>query len=89
MMPTNHTEADLNEVARITESAAMRAESEAVDRAALNALAQRRASSEICTYVLDGWMVREHPGGRIERLAPADEFRSEDFPYPGFKPPRR
>jgi hypothetical protein len=34
------------------------------------------------TYVVDGWVVREYPGCRIERLAPLAEFRDEDFPYP-------
>ena len=63
---------------------AMRAE---IERAAQNSLAQRRASGEILTYKLDGWAVREHPGGRIERLAPIDQFRAEDHPYPGFTPP--
>ncbi len=73
----------MNEQSRGEESAFMRAEREAVERAAQNALAQRRASGEIMTYVLDdGWVVREHPGGRIERLAPLEQFRAADFPYP-------
>lgn len=49
-------------------------EREAVKRAARNSLAQRRASGEIMTYALDGWMVREYPGGRIERLCPVERF---------------
>jgi hypothetical protein len=74
---------------RAAGSALMQAEREAVERAAQNALAQRRASGEILTYHLDGWVVQEHPGGRIERLAPVGEFRADDFPYPGFTPPSR
>ncbi|MBV0888829.1 MULTISPECIES: hypothetical protein [Komagataeibacter] len=42
----------------------------------------RAASGEIVTYVQNGWVVREFPGGQVERLAPLDEFRDEDFPYP-------
>ena len=73
----------MDEQAHAEESAFMRAESEALERAAQNALAQRRASGEIMTYVLDdGWVVREHPGGRIEHLVPLGEFRAADFPYP-------
>jgi len=77
----------MNEQRRAAGSALMQAESEALDRAAQNALAQRRASGEILTYELDGWVVQEHPGGRIERLAPIGQFRAKDFPYPGFTPP--
>jgi hypothetical protein len=78
----------MNEQMRYTAgSALMQASREAVDRAAQNALAQRRANGEIMTYHLDGWMVREYPGGRIERLCPVDQFRAADFPYPGFTPP--
>ena len=73
----------MNEQTRVEESAFMRAESEALERAARNALAQRRASGEILTYIVDDWVVQEHPGGRIERLAPVGQFRAEDFPYPG------
>lgn len=72
---------------RAAGSALMQAEREAVERASRNALAQRRASGAILSYELDGWMVREHPGGRIERLAPIGQFRPEDHPYPGFTPP--
>ena len=43
-------------------------------------LAQRRARGEIMTYELDGWLVREYPGQRIERLAPVGNYRAEDFP---------
>lgn len=78
----------MNEQTRAAGSALMQAEREALDRAAQKALERRRASGEILSYVLDGWMVREHPGGRIERLAPIERFRAEDFPYPGFTPPR-
>ena len=51
-----------------------------MERAADAALAQRRAKGEIMTYELDGWIVREHPGQRIVRLAPVGQYRSEDFP---------
>ena len=79
----------MNEQLRVTGSAMMQAERAALQRAAEKALAQRRASGEILTYELEGWVVREHPGQRIERLAPIDQFRNEDFPYPGFTPPAR
>lgn len=68
-------------------SESMLATMAALDRAAANSLAQRRASGEIMTYGLDGWMVREFPGGRIERLCPIDDFRVADHPHPGFPPP--
>jgi len=67
----------------------MQAESAALDQAAIKGLARRRASGAILTYELDGWVVQEHPGGRIERLAPVGQFRAADFPYPGFTPPSR
>lgn len=67
----------------------MQVESASLKRAASNALAQRRASGEILRYKLDGWMVQEHPGGQVERLAPFNQFRAADFPYPGFTPPSR
>ena len=57
-----------------------------LERAAASSLAQRRASGEIMTYGQDGWMVREYPGGRIERLCPIDEFTVAKYPYPGFTP---
>ena len=79
----------MNEQMRVAGSAMMQAERAALQRAAEKALAQRRASGEILTYELEGWVVREHPGQRIERLAPVDQFRNEDFPYPGFTPPAR
>lgn len=78
----------MNEQTRAAGSALMQAEREVLDRAAQKALERRRASGEILTYHLDGWVVQEHPGGRIERLAPIERFRAEDFPYPGFTPPR-
>ncbi|RMI17066.1 hypothetical protein EBE87_24070 [Pseudoroseomonas wenyumeiae] len=56
--------------------------SQAVEAAARAARARRVSSGEIMTYVVDGWVVREYPGHRIERLAPLAEFRDEDFPYP-------
>jgi len=55
---------------------------EAVEDAARAARAHRVASGEVMTYVADGWVVREYPGSRIERLAPVAEFQDEDFPYP-------
>ena len=56
---------------------------EAVEEVARTARAERLARGEFMTYVVDGWVVREYPGRRIERLAPVAEFRDEDFPYPG------
>ena len=55
---------------------------ETVEEAARVARAHRVASGEVMTYVVDEWVVREYPGGRVERLAPLAEFRDEDFPYP-------
>ncbi len=55
---------------------------EAVEAAGRAGRAWRVAQGEIMTFVVDGWVVREFPGGRIERLAPVERFRSEDFPYP-------
>jgi len=71
------------------ESPLMQAMSAALKQSAIKGLAHRRASGEILTYELDGWVVQEHPGGRIERLAPVGQFRAADFPYPGFTPPAR
>lgn len=51
-----------------------------IERAAKIAQEKRREAGEIMTYHLDGWVVREHPGQRIVRLAPIAEFRYEDFP---------
>ncbi len=79
----------MNEQMRIAGSAMMQAECAALQRAAENALATRRASGEILTYELEGWVVQEHPGGRVERLAPIDQFQAEGNPYPGFTPPAR
>jgi hypothetical protein len=56
--------------------------SQAVEAAARAARARRVSNGEIMTYVVDGWVVREYPGRRVERLAPLAEFRDEDFPYP-------
>ncbi len=53
---------------------------ENIERAAKIALEERRKAGEIMTYHLDGWVVREFPGQRVVRLAPIEEFRSEDFP---------
>ena len=79
----------MNEHKRVVGSAMMQAERVALQRAAENSLIQRRANGEIMTYELDGWVVQEHPGQRIERLAPIGQFRNEDFPYPGFTAPSR
>lgn len=76
----------MNAYAPVTESAMMQRESAAIKQASINALAQRRASGEILLYELDGWVVNEYPGGRIERLAPVGKFRAADFPYPGSTP---
>lgn len=67
----------------------MQAERRALEETAQRSLEQRCASDEILTYNLDGWVVQEHPGGRIEQLAPVDRFRAADFPYPGFTPQTR
>lgn len=69
-------------------SASMLASIADVERAAAQSLAQRRASGEIMTYGQDGWMVREFPGGRIERLCPIDEFTAAKYPHPSFTPPQ-
>lgn len=72
---------------RAAGSAMMQAERAALRVAAEKALAKRRARGETLTYELEGWVVEEHPDGRIERLAPIDWFRDEDSPYPRFTPP--
>ena len=79
----------MNDQTLATGSAMMQGECEALEAASRKALAQRRASSEVLTYELDGWVVREHPGQRIERLAPIGQYSNQDFPYPGFTPPLR
>ena len=79
----------MNKQMRVAGSAMMQAERAALQRAAEKALVKRRASGEILTYELEGWVVQEHPGGRIERLAPIDQFRDEGSPHPGFTPPAR
>jgi len=53
-----------------------------IEERAAASLVQRRANGEVMTYVLNGWMVREWPGQRIERLCPADRFKAEDYPQP-------
>ena len=78
----------MNEPSRAGGSPLLRAESEALDHAAGNALAQRRARGEILTYELNGWVVEEHPGGNIRRLAPVGQFRADEFPYTGFNLPQ-
>lgn len=79
----------MNEQFPLVGSPEMQAECRALEEATQRSLEQRRASGEILTYNLDGWVVQEHPGGRIERLAPVGQFRAADFPYPGFTPPTR
>lgn len=79
----------MNAYTPVAGSAFMQRESAALDQAAIKGLARRRASGEILTYELDGWVVREHPGQRIERLVPVGQFRAADFPHPGFTPPSR
>ena len=79
----------MNEYTPAAGSALMQVESAALKQAAIKGLARRRASGEILTYELDGWVVQEHPGGKIERLALVGQFRAANFPYPGFTPPPR
>ena len=55
---------------------------EGIEERATAALSQRRANGEVMTYVQDGWMVREWPNQRIERLCPADRFKAADYPLP-------
>ena len=55
---------------------------EAIEEAAHAARACRVAAGEVMTYVVEQWVVREYPGGRLERLAPLADFRDEDFPFP-------
>ena len=76
----------MNEYSPVARSAEMQAESDAMKQAASKSLALRRASGEILLYELAGWMLHEHPGGRIERLAPLGQFRAADFPYPKVAP---
>jgi len=54
-------------------------ESEELTRRSRAALAERRAKGEIMTYVEDGWVYREHPGQRIERLCRLEEFEPDDY----------
>ena len=60
-----------------------------LEDAAQRALERRLASGVVLTYELDSWVVEEHPGGCIKRLARVGEFRAADFPYPGFLSPSR
>ncbi len=76
----------MSELIENASSSIMEAERYALETAAQKALALRRADKEILTYELDGWVVREHPGHRIERLAPIGQYRNELFPYPSFDP---
>jgi hypothetical protein len=58
-------------------------ESEDLTRRSCAALAERRARGEIMTYVEDGWVFREYPGQRIERLCRLDDFEPDDYKIPG------
>jgi hypothetical protein len=55
---------------------------EGIEERAAASLAQRRANGEVMTYIVDGWVIREWPNQRIERLCPADRFKAEDYPQP-------
>jgi hypothetical protein len=55
---------------------------EAIRLAGDAARAARMKSGEIMIYMQEGWVVREYPDGRVERLAPVESFRDQDFPYP-------
>jgi len=44
------------------------------------ALAERRANGEIMTYVRDGWVFREFPGMRVERICRLEDFRANQYP---------
>ena len=79
----------MSEHADAAGSPAMHLERRVLEEASQKALAQRLASGAVLIYDLDGWVVQEHPGGRIKRLAPIGEFRAADFPCPGFTPPER
>jgi len=48
------------------------------------ALAERRAQGEVMTYVRDGWVFREFPGIRVERLCRLEDFKAADYPTPAF-----
>lgn len=67
-------------------SPAMEELRERTEQAAARALGRQRESGEVMTYHQDGWVVREWPGSRVERLCRAEEFRAEDFPVTA--PPR-
>jgi hypothetical protein len=56
------TEQDISDVQTID------AEPEELTRRSRAALAERRDRGEIMTYVEIGWVYREHPGQRVERL---------------------
>ena len=76
----------MNEPMQNAKLSIMETEQSALESAAQKALALRRTGGEILTYELDGWIVREYPGHRIERLAPVGKYRNEHFPYPSFDP---
>jgi hypothetical protein len=53
-----------------------------IEERAAASVSQRRASGEVMTYIIDGWVVREWPNRRVERLCPVDRFKAEDYPQP-------
>jgi hypothetical protein len=53
---------------------------ERTEQAAARALEHRLTSGEVLTYQQDGWVVREWPGGRVERLCRSEDFLAGDFP---------
>jgi hypothetical protein len=59
---------------------AVDAESEELTRRSRAALADRRARGEIMTYVRDGWVFREYPGQRVERICLLEDYRAADHP---------
>jgi hypothetical protein len=58
-------------------------EAEDLTRRSRAVLAERRARGEIMTYVEDGWVFREYPGQRIERLCRLDDFEPDDYKIAG------
>ncbi len=58
-------------------------EAEELTRRSRAALAERRALGEIMTYVEDGWVFREYPGQRVERLCRLEDFEPDDYKIAG------
>ncbi len=79
----------MNEQTRAAGAEPMPPESEAPDPAQ-DALAPRHAHGEIMTYELDCWIVREYPGGFVERSPPSasSEPRTSPTPTPTLAPLR-